>query len=140
MSMLEERIKRSAKRPNVALARQGEEKPQRVQSANASMVRKGPAEDMSSKLKYVIMGTNPMQSVYHFQCVLKTILCCYLICVCEFLNHQYLFLSEQIMQSNMFVPFSFVVSCLESFLNGIVPFFTASPWTELCIALIGCKY
>ncbi|KAJ6667187.1 hypothetical protein lerEdw1_017165 [Lerista edwardsae] len=50
MSMLEERIKRSAKRPNAALARQVEEKPQRVQSANANMMRKGPAEDMSSKL------------------------------------------------------------------------------------------
>ncbi|XP_062973560.1 cytoskeleton-associated protein 5 isoform X2 [Elgaria multicarinata webbii] len=52
MSMLEERIKRSAKRPNTALARQVEEKPQRIQSAsaNANMQRKGPAEDMSSKL------------------------------------------------------------------------------------------
>uniref|UniRef100_A0A8D2LPH5 Cytoskeleton associated protein 5 n=1 Tax=Varanus komodoensis TaxID=61221 RepID=A0A8D2LPH5_VARKO len=52
MSMLEERIKRSAKRPNAALARQVEEKPQRIQSANANMnmLRKGPAEDMSSKL------------------------------------------------------------------------------------------
>ncbi|XP_066490021.1 cytoskeleton-associated protein 5 isoform X2 [Tiliqua scincoides] len=52
MSMLEERIKRSAKRPNAALAKQVEEKPQRVQSANANvnMLRKGPAEDMSSKL------------------------------------------------------------------------------------------
>lgn len=54
MSMLEERIKRSAKKPNAALARQVEEKPQRVQSANANMLRKGPAEDMSSKLKYVV--------------------------------------------------------------------------------------
>ncbi|KAH0620748.1 hypothetical protein JD844_021478 [Phrynosoma platyrhinos] len=52
MSMLEERIKRSAKRPNAALARQVEEKPQRIQSANANanILRKGPAEDMSSKL------------------------------------------------------------------------------------------
>ncbi|XP_009704829.1 PREDICTED: cytoskeleton-associated protein 5 isoform X2 [Cariama cristata] len=52
MSMLEERIKRSAKRPSAAPVRQVEEKPQRTQniSANASMMRKGPAEDMSSKL------------------------------------------------------------------------------------------
>ncbi|XP_008103083.1 cytoskeleton-associated protein 5 isoform X2 [Anolis carolinensis] len=52
MSMLEERIKRAAKRPNAALARQVEEKPQRIQSANANanILRKGPAEDMSSKL------------------------------------------------------------------------------------------
>ncbi|XP_025938162.1 cytoskeleton-associated protein 5 isoform X1 [Apteryx rowi] len=53
MSMLEERIKRSAKRPAAAPVRQAEEKPQRVQNinTNASMLRKGPAEDMSSKLK-----------------------------------------------------------------------------------------
>ncbi|NXB93753.1 CKAP5 protein, partial [Vidua chalybeata] len=52
MSMLEERIKRSAKRPSSAPVRQAEEKPQRTQniSANASMIRKGQAEDMSSKL------------------------------------------------------------------------------------------
>uniref|UniRef100_A0A8B9QT94 Cytoskeleton associated protein 5 n=1 Tax=Apteryx owenii TaxID=8824 RepID=A0A8B9QT94_APTOW len=52
MSMLEERIKRSAKRPAAAPVRQAEEKPQRVQNinTNASMLRKGPAEDMSSKL------------------------------------------------------------------------------------------
>uniref|UniRef100_A0A8C9EJ54 Cytoskeleton associated protein 5 n=1 Tax=Pavo cristatus TaxID=9049 RepID=A0A8C9EJ54_PAVCR len=57
MSMLEERIKRSAKRPSAAPVRQAEEKPQRIQniSANASMLRKGPAEDMSSKLKYVMI-------------------------------------------------------------------------------------
>ncbi|XP_069714065.1 cytoskeleton-associated protein 5 isoform X3 [Phaenicophaeus curvirostris] len=53
MSMLEERIKRSAKRPSAAPLRQAEEKPQRTQNvgANATMLRKGPAEDMSSKLK-----------------------------------------------------------------------------------------
>nr|XP_010302844.1 PREDICTED: cytoskeleton-associated protein 5 isoform X2 [Balearica regulorum gibbericeps] len=52
MSMLEERIKRSAKRPSAAPVRQAEEKPQRTQniSTNASILRKGPAEDMSSKL------------------------------------------------------------------------------------------
>ncbi|NXF89408.1 CKAP5 protein, partial [Eubucco bourcierii] len=52
MSMLEERIKRSAKRPSAAPVRQVEDKPQRVQnvSTNASMLRKGSAEDMSSKL------------------------------------------------------------------------------------------
>uniref|UniRef100_A0A8C3HP86 Cytoskeleton associated protein 5 n=1 Tax=Chrysemys picta bellii TaxID=8478 RepID=A0A8C3HP86_CHRPI len=52
MSMLEERIKRAAKRPAAAPARQAEEKPQRAPStnANASVLRKGPAEDMSSKL------------------------------------------------------------------------------------------
>ncbi|NXG98908.1 CKAP5 protein, partial [Loxia leucoptera] len=52
MSMLEERIKRSAKRPSSAPVRQAEEKPPRTQSisANASMMRKGQAEDMSSKL------------------------------------------------------------------------------------------
>uniref|UniRef100_A0A8C5UJ52 Cytoskeleton associated protein 5 n=1 Tax=Malurus cyaneus samueli TaxID=2593467 RepID=A0A8C5UJ52_9PASS len=58
MSMLEERIKRSAKRPSAAPVRQAEEKPQRTQSisANASMMRKGQAEDMSSKLKYVLLS------------------------------------------------------------------------------------
>uniref|UniRef100_A0A8C5ZML4 Cytoskeleton-associated protein 5 n=1 Tax=Marmota marmota marmota TaxID=9994 RepID=A0A8C5ZML4_MARMA len=52
MSMLEERIKRSAKRPSTAPMKQVEEKPQRMQniSSNANMLRKGPAEDMSSKL------------------------------------------------------------------------------------------
>ncbi|NWZ61771.1 CKAP5 protein, partial [Acrocephalus arundinaceus] len=52
MSMLEERIKRSAKRPSSAPVRQAEEKPQRTQniSANASVMRKGQTEDMSSKL------------------------------------------------------------------------------------------
>uniref|UniRef100_G1RVF8 Cytoskeleton-associated protein 5 n=1 Tax=Nomascus leucogenys TaxID=61853 RepID=G1RVF8_NOMLE len=52
MSMLEERIKRSAKRPSAAPIKQVEEKPQRAQniSSNANMLRKGPAEDMSSKL------------------------------------------------------------------------------------------
>lgn len=54
LSMLEERIKRAAKRPTSAAvpARQVEEKLQRSASANpnASMLRKGPAEDMSSKL------------------------------------------------------------------------------------------
>lgn len=54
--MLEERIKRSAKRPNAASSRQVDEKPQRMQNANtsANMLRKGAAEDMSSKLKYVM--------------------------------------------------------------------------------------
>ncbi|NP_083713.2 cytoskeleton-associated protein 5 isoform 2 [Mus musculus] len=52
MSMLEERIKRSAKRPSAAPVKQAEEKPQRTQNinSNANMLRKGPAEDMSSKL------------------------------------------------------------------------------------------
>lgn len=56
--MLEERIKRSAKRPSSAPMKQLEEKPQRNQNmtSNASMLRKGPAEDMSSKLKYVAGG------------------------------------------------------------------------------------
>ncbi|XP_053545282.1 cytoskeleton-associated protein 5 [Bombina bombina] len=51
MSMLEERIKRSGKKQAVAVpAKQVEEKPQRVQNANASLLRKPPPEDMSSKL------------------------------------------------------------------------------------------
>ncbi|XP_055456684.1 cytoskeleton-associated protein 5 [Psammomys obesus] len=52
MSMLEERIRRSAKRPSTAPVKQAEEKPQRTQNinSNANMLRKGPAEDMSSKL------------------------------------------------------------------------------------------
>lgn len=52
MSMLEERIKRSAKRPSAVPVKQVEEKPQRTQNinSNANMLRKGPAEDMSSKL------------------------------------------------------------------------------------------
>ncbi|XP_076970705.1 cytoskeleton-associated protein 5 isoform X2 [Tamandua tetradactyla] len=54
MSMLEERIKRSAKRPSVAPIKQVEEKPQRTQSisSSANMLRKGPSEDMSSKLNH----------------------------------------------------------------------------------------
>ncbi|XP_041493528.1 cytoskeleton-associated protein 5 isoform X1 [Microtus oregoni] len=53
MSMLEERIKRSAKRLSAVPVKQAEEKPQRTQNinSNANMLRKGPAEDMSSKLK-----------------------------------------------------------------------------------------
>ncbi|XP_018417650.1 PREDICTED: cytoskeleton-associated protein 5 [Nanorana parkeri] len=52
MSMLEERIKRAGKKQTVpAPAKQVEEKPQRAQSANASLLRKAPPEDMSSKLK-----------------------------------------------------------------------------------------
>ncbi|XP_068116838.1 cytoskeleton-associated protein 5 isoform X2 [Hyperolius riggenbachi] len=51
MSMLEERIKRAGKKQAAPPpAKQVEEKPQRVQNANASMVRKAPPEDMSSKL------------------------------------------------------------------------------------------
>lgn len=52
MSMLEERIKRSAKRPSAVPVKQAEEKPQRTQNinSNANVLRKGPAEDMSSKL------------------------------------------------------------------------------------------
>uniref|UniRef100_A0A8C2YTX6 Cytoskeleton-associated protein 5 n=1 Tax=Chinchilla lanigera TaxID=34839 RepID=A0A8C2YTX6_CHILA len=52
MSMLEERIKRSAKRPSAAPVKQVEEKPQRTQNttSNANMLRKGPVDDMSSKL------------------------------------------------------------------------------------------
>ncbi|MEJ1278442.1 cytoskeleton associated protein 5 [Cricetulus griseus] len=52
MSMLEERIKRSAKRPSTVPVKQAEEKPQRTQNinSNANVLRKGPAEDMSSKL------------------------------------------------------------------------------------------
>ncbi|XP_068947644.1 cytoskeleton-associated protein 5 isoform X1 [Petaurus breviceps papuanus] len=52
MSMLEERIKRSAKRPAAAPIKQVEERPQRTQNlnSNANMLRKGPAEDMSSRL------------------------------------------------------------------------------------------
>ncbi|XP_063800617.1 cytoskeleton-associated protein 5 isoform X2 [Pseudophryne corroboree] len=52
MSMLEERIKRAGKKQATpAPAKQVEEKPQRVQSANTSQLRKAPPEDMSSKLK-----------------------------------------------------------------------------------------
>ncbi|XP_077317578.1 cytoskeleton-associated protein 5 isoform X5 [Lithobates pipiens] len=50
MSMLEERIKRAGKKTVAAPAKPVEEKPQRVQSANASLSRKAPPEDMSSKL------------------------------------------------------------------------------------------
>ncbi|OCT81978.1 cytoskeleton-associated protein 5-A-like isoform X2 [Xenopus laevis] len=67
MSMLEERIKRAGKKPAVAApAKQVEEKPQRVQSANASILRKAPPEDMSSKLNQARnMGdhTEPSHSV-----------------------------------------------------------------------------
>ncbi|XP_007497455.1 cytoskeleton-associated protein 5 [Monodelphis domestica] len=52
MSMLEERIKRAAKRPTSAPIKQVEERPQRAQSlnSNASVQRKGPTEDVSSRL------------------------------------------------------------------------------------------
>uniref|UniRef100_F6XPY6 Cytoskeleton-associated protein 5 n=1 Tax=Xenopus tropicalis TaxID=8364 RepID=F6XPY6_XENTR len=67
MSMLEERIKRAGKKQAVAApAKQVEEKPQRVQSANASILRKAPPEDMSSKLNQARnMGghTEPSHSV-----------------------------------------------------------------------------
>ncbi|KAM4018597.1 cytoskeleton-associated protein 5 isoform 2-T2 [Anomaloglossus baeobatrachus] len=53
MSMLEERIKRAGKKQTVAAPakQQPEEKTQRVQNANSSLLRKAPPEDMSSKLK-----------------------------------------------------------------------------------------
>ncbi|XP_075694010.1 cytoskeleton-associated protein 5 isoform X2 [Rhinoderma darwinii] len=52
LSMLEERIKRAGKKQAAAApAKPPEEKPQRVQSANASVLRKAPPEDISSKLK-----------------------------------------------------------------------------------------
>ncbi|XP_075044282.1 cytoskeleton-associated protein 5 isoform X2 [Mixophyes fleayi] len=52
LSMLEERIKRAGKKQAVsAPAKQVDEKPQRIQSANTSQLRKAPPEDMSSKLK-----------------------------------------------------------------------------------------
>lgn len=83
MSMLEERIKRSAKRPNAALAKQVEEKPQRIQSisANTSMLRKGPAEDMSSKLKYVMRKMQYLPDIFTISA--KNIPC-YFLCVCLF--------------------------------------------------------
>lgn len=71
MSMLEERIKRSAKRPAAAPVRQVEEKPQRTQSisANASMMRKGQAEDMSSKLKYALF------TLWCLACIIYVLIC-----------------------------------------------------------------
>lgn len=79
--MLEERIKRSAKKPNTALSRQVDEKPQRIQNTNASanMLRKGAAEDMSSKLKYVMWRKCHLCATFS-QCVLKHTLL--LPCVC----------------------------------------------------------
>lgn len=79
--MLEERIKRSAKRPNAASSRQVDEKPQRIQNVNAStnMLRKGAAEDMSSKLKYVMWRKCHLCATFS-QCVLKHALL--LPCVC----------------------------------------------------------
>lgn len=70
--MLEERIKRSAKRPAAAPVKQVEEKPQRTQSisSNANMLRKGPAEDMSSKLKYVD-ADSLRASLWTLPCVLR---------------------------------------------------------------------
>ncbi|XP_071974868.1 cytoskeleton-associated protein 5 isoform X3 [Engystomops pustulosus] len=61
MSMLEERIKRAGKKQAApAPAKQPEEKPQRVQNANASLLRKAPPEDMSSKLNQARnMGGHP---------------------------------------------------------------------------------
>lgn len=96
MSMLEERIKRSAKRPNAPLARQVEEKPQRIQnvSANTNMLRKGPAEDMSSKLKYVMRKMQYLSDI--FIASAKNILC-YFLCVCvAFFNHHCLHVSQTV--------------------------------------------
>lgn len=61
LSMLEERIKRAGKKQAAAPPpKQPEEKPQRVQSANASLLRKAPPEDMSSKLNQARnMGGHP---------------------------------------------------------------------------------
>ncbi|KAK1159669.1 cytoskeleton-associated protein 5-like isoform X4 [Acipenser oxyrinchus oxyrinchus] len=52
MSMLEERIKRSAKKPAAAPVKQVEEKPQRSQGGNpnASLMRRPPSEEVPSKL------------------------------------------------------------------------------------------
>ncbi|XP_053304724.1 cytoskeleton-associated protein 5 isoform X2 [Spea bombifrons] len=51
LSMLEERIKRAGKKTVAPPAKQVEEKPpQRAQTANTSLLRKAPPEDMSSKL------------------------------------------------------------------------------------------
>ncbi|XP_064423215.1 cytoskeleton-associated protein 5 isoform X2 [Latimeria chalumnae] len=52
MSMLEERIKRSGKKPAAAPAKQAEEKPQRTLGGNtyAGLLRKAPAEELPSKL------------------------------------------------------------------------------------------
>ncbi|XP_030056735.1 cytoskeleton-associated protein 5 isoform X2 [Microcaecilia unicolor] len=51
MSMLEERIKRAAKRPATALPNRWKTNPKDSQyRVNASMLHKGPAEDMSSRL------------------------------------------------------------------------------------------
>lgn len=71
--MLEERIKRSAKRPSAAPIKQIEEKPQRTQSisSNANVLRKGPAEDMSSKLKYVDGDSFLRASLWTLPCVLR---------------------------------------------------------------------
>lgn len=73
MSMLEERIKRSAKRPSAAPVKQVDEKPQRTQSinSNANMLRKGPVEDISSKLKYVDGGRCLRASLWTVPCVLR---------------------------------------------------------------------
>ncbi|XP_069821985.1 cytoskeleton-associated protein 5 isoform X3 [Dendropsophus ebraccatus] len=61
LSMLEERIKRAGKKQTAAApAKPPEEKPQRAQSANASLLRKAPPEDMSSKLNQARnMGGHP---------------------------------------------------------------------------------
>lgn len=73
MSMLEERIKRSAKRPSAAPVKQVEERPQRTQStsSNTNMLRKGPAEDMSSRLKYVDGDSCLRASLWTLPCVLR---------------------------------------------------------------------
>ena len=44
---------------------------------------------------------------------------------------------NQMFNPSVFIVFVFVSKPL---LNSLVPSFTAFPWTELCIALIGCKY
>ncbi|KAG8438277.1 hypothetical protein GDO86_008822 [Hymenochirus boettgeri] len=67
MSMLEERIKRAGKKQAVAVpTKQVEEKPQRTQSANASILRKAAPEDMSSKLnqaRNMVEHTEPSHAV-----------------------------------------------------------------------------
>lgn len=77
--MLEERIKRSAKRPSAAPMKQVEEKAQRTQSVNSSanMLRKGPPEDMSSKLKYVDRDNCLKMALWTLLCVFQACLVTY---------------------------------------------------------------
>ncbi|KAL4642009.1 cytoskeleton-associated protein 5 isoform X1 [Arapaima gigas] len=69
MSMLEERIKRSAKKTPAAPARQVEEKVQRAQpgNSNTSLMRKPPPDEVPNKLKYCLSHSQARAQNAHLE-------------------------------------------------------------------------